>query len=143
MQVCLAAMASSYASLVSSSAAPIAFCQLSYAPRSMHQILLASSSWWRSSVAFIARSSMVSMFDPGKVTEKLESLEGGMDDEQTAVVFEELRKIPPKVKVIAEAYHTERSGSGDNETRSTVIDHTEKADFEYASWKDASGHVAG
>jgi len=89
----------------------------------------------------------ITTMDPGAVNATLESLEKGMDDDHTAAVFEELRKVPATVKVVAEASHTETetSGAGENQqtTTRTVIDHREDEKFSYASWKDVSGRVAG
>lgn len=81
--------------------------------------------------------------DPGNVNATLESLETGMDDESTAKVLEELKRIQPEVRVQAQAYHTTSSGTGNNRRTSTVIDHTERADFPFASWKDTSGRLVG
>lgn len=86
---------------------------------------------------------MLSMFDPGKVSETLGDMERGMEDESTAALFEELRRTPASVKVLAEAYHTETSGSGEQQSTRTVIDHMEEENFLYASWKDVSGCVDG
>lgn len=88
----------------------------------------------------------ITMMDPGAVNATLESLETGMDDEHTAAVLEELRKVPATVKVVAEASHTETTtcqGENQQTTTTTVIDHREDAKFSYASWKDVSGRVAG
>jgi len=90
---------------------------------------------------------MISCTDPAAVNEKLESLDKGMDDDATADVFDELRKVPPEVTVIAQASHREwkdrPGGDATDRTLETVIDHTERAKFSYASWKDVSGRAAG
>mmetsp|Transcript_29042 Transcript_29042/g.53446 ORF Transcript_29042/g.53446 Transcript_29042/m.53446 type:complete len:293 (+) Transcript_29042:78-956(+) len=86
---------------------------------------------------------MLTCMDPGNVGATLDSLESGMEDERTAAVFEELREIPATVKVVAEAYHTETEGIGNDTRTKTVIDHREEANFPYVSWKDASGCVVG
>lgn len=87
---------------------------------------------------------IVGFVDIGNVKQMLESLKDGMDDGETAHVIEELKKVPPKVKVIAEAYHetTDHNSDGPSST-TTHIDHTEEKDFVYASWKDMSGHLTG
>jgi hypothetical protein len=85
----------------------------------------------------------LSMMDPGSVHAALVSLEEGMDDTSTTSIFDELRKIPPTVEVTAEAYHTTRSNSRSSSTTTTVVDHREVAEFQYASWNDITGSVAG
>lgn len=86
---------------------------------------------------------MVSCTDPAAVNQTLQSLDEGMDDEATAAVFDELRKVPAEVTVIAEASHQEWKDRGEDRTLETVIDHRERANFPYASWKDVSGRAAG
>merc|ERR1712032_1638928 len=90
----------------------------------------------------------IAALDPGQVHAALQSLEQGMDDERAAAVFEELRRVPPTVQVIAEACHDVSTGNASDRQQGmpdtdTVIDHTEQANFSFASWTDVSGHVAG
>lgn len=86
--------------------------------------------------------------DPAGVYATLGSLEQGMSNKQTAAIFEELRSTPAAVNVFAQKYHTETRTEApatasvhDHSFTTTeeVIDHSEREEFHYASWKDVSG----
>lgn len=85
----------------------------------------------------------LSMADPGRVTATLTSLEEGLEDSDLVGILTDLRRTRPTITVTTQAYHTTSSGSGKNRRTHTHIDHTETAEFPYASWKDVSGAIKG
>eukprot|EP00928_Gymnodinium_smaydae_P069949 TRINITY_DN5389_c0_g1_i1.p1 TRINITY_DN5389_c0_g1~~TRINITY_DN5389_c0_g1_i1.p1 ORF type:complete len:370 (-),score=11.82 TRINITY_DN5389_c0_g1_i1:104-1213(-) len=85
----------------------------------------------------------ISIIDPGSIHAALSSFSEGTTDEEAQKTLSELRCTPPVVTVTAEAYHTISRGSGKDRKRETIIDHTERADFQFASWLDTTPRIYG
>jgi len=85
----------------------------------------------------------ISSIDPGSIHAALSSFSEGITDEEALMTLSELRCTPPVITVTAEAYHTRSTGSGKNRRTETIVDHTECADFQYASWLDTTPRIHG
>jgi len=75
---------------------------------------------------------LLSLADPWDMGAILRSLGEDWDHAETTMLFDELRHSPPSVRVTAQAYQVDHNCE-------LTVDHSEVAEFRFASWSDVSG----
>merc|ERR1719433_1095403 len=77
----------------------------------------------------------------GRVHEALASLAEAPDHESTTRIIEEFRPTPARIELEVEAFHMAKLSAQSTQRTKRVVDHTERATFEYAAWSDVSGDL--
>lgn len=75
---------------------------------------------------------LLGLADPWDMGAILHSLGEDRDHTETTMLFDELRHSPPSVRVTAQAYQLDHNNE-------LTVDHSEVAEFRFASWSDVSG----